>query len=303
MQMTVRLNLQQALLQFIAITLTFFMGSFLSLWIPSVAVFDGLMIIVFVAGCYCYGMRKAPGSFYLIMTMALTALLLLIPHASNDLVYARLHDVVLGGVIGLLSGLFIFQGRVDVDFQQGVIAVLSAYNDYLSAIVDLFYGLDSASIAAEKKKQKVEQVLQAQVSFFPEWVYERGFMAPFQQGHRHFLLQIERFGQVLFAMHHVARHTLDETMLASFQDALDRCVFDVKNGLTLLILRLELKRVEPLDDAFVTDFERLEAELRQAMPASLEMLDSLPDYASLAAFIFDLKDLQGSVFKLLEALR
>jgi uncharacterized membrane protein YccC len=304
MYVTVHLNFRQMLQRTFWLFCILLGTSWLCLVIKQPVVIDLMAVLLFSVGYSLHQSAVARGNAISIaLLVAVVGLLMLLPLSPSLTLSARMHDVVLGMLIGLMANLLIFPGRPDVDFRLGVISVLEAYSDYLPAITNLLFRLPAAELAAQQARMRVERVLQVQEAFFPDWVYDAGFNPTLQAGHRHFLIKVEQLGQVLFAMHQVARHAVDPTLLREFEQPIERYVQQVKAVLMLFVARLNLQAIaEPVAD-FADDLETLEKTYREFIQVPLELLDTSQDYIDLAALITDLRDLQKMVMKIGEALR
>ncbi len=102
----------------------------------------------------------------------------LAPVSSVDGLYVRLYDVVLGAGVGIVATLFALPGRAAVEFRKGVVPVLTAYSDYMIAIVDQLFQAEDSAVAVQKARLVVEKVLQTQHAFFLSGLYERGLIPP-----------------------------------------------------------------------------------------------------------------------------
>jgi uncharacterized membrane protein YccC len=302
--MTVHLNLRQMLERVLMIFFTVACASWLCRSINQQVIIDVMVVLVFIVGYGLHANSLARGNAISIpLLVAIVVLMMLIPFPSSMLLYARMHDVVLGGIVGLAASLLVFPGRPDVDFRKGVIPVLQAYREYLVAIIDLLFREPDAEKNAKAMKVRVEQVLQVQQAFFPDWVYDTGFNPELQQGHRHFLIKIEQLGQVLFALHQIARHAIDVTLLEEFREPILHYVAQTERLMALFVARLNLQKVdEPVSD-YTEEIAVLEKTYRKVIQVPLELLDTSQDFIDLAAFIHDLKDIQKILIKIAEALR
>ncbi len=224
-------------------------------------------------------------------------------HGSSSEFYGRIHDVVLGGVIAVLCSLVIFPQRADTDFREGVVPVLQAYQNYLTAIICLLFNPERAGSEAESNKIQVEKALQSDQTFFPDWVYEAGFSLALQSGHRHFLVRVEQLGQVLFKMHAVARHAIDKQLLDELKDAVLQSVEVIHKNISAIIAVLNLKKPENPTSDLQDEMSVLENAFKKAVPLPLELLDMSQDNVHVAALVYDLKDLQKILLKLSEALK
>jgi hypothetical protein len=190
-----------------------------------------------------------------------------------------------------------------VDFRVGVIPVLRAYSLYLSAITQLLFKAEDGEEIANKKKIAIEKVLQSRQAFFPAWVYERGFTASLQKGHRHFLLRVEQMGQVLFAMNYHARFTIDPALLERLRESILRCVDSAKVSINDLITVLNEAEVTTASSEFKGELKILEDIFYAEMAMPFELIETSTDYIHTVGFIYGLKDLQRILAQLEESLR
>lgn len=304
MQMSIRTHLRLALQRFIIMVIAVGIGSYVVWYLHDFLMSLIVLSAFFVMACYWHERYAVEGSLLSAALMSgLLVLVLVIPAPSYHFSYERMSDVVLGGVIGLLCGLWVLPGRADVDFRIGVIAIFQAYERYLMSVADLFFQESHREEILLHKRNEVERVLQIQQADFPDWVYERGFNLALREGHRHFLLRTEQVGTILLAMHHVARQPVDPALLSLLRQPLTLCIDQTLQIMNSIIVMLDLKTPPaPMPDV-VESMQILEAAFRRAVPLSLELLDISPEYVSVSAFIYDLKDLQKTLLKLIEALR
>ncbi|MDR3478993.1 MAG: hypothetical protein P4M14_13305 [Gammaproteobacteria bacterium] len=305
MQVAIRTNLRLALQYFIVIILSVSIGSVVAQYVNDQFILNTLVVATFIMASYLHD-RYAVGGQLLSapLIVAMVVLIMLVPFPTKHVLYSRMHDVMLGGLIGLVSGLLVFPARADVDFRTGVMTILRAYEYYLLAITDLlFQQSEEAREKVQAKKIDVERVLQTQSAFFPEWVYEAGFNVALREGHRHFLVRTEQAGEILFALQHAARWQINLELLDKLHKPIAHSVAQTISIIDALVILLDLKKLKaPLPD-FAEDMHALEALFHKTVALPLELLDISQDYVHLAAFIYDLKDLQKTLLKLAEALR
>lgn len=305
MQTAIGLTLRQGLERFIVIAFGAALGTSLVLLINYPWIIYGLAIIAFSVGCF-YSLKNSLNYFALSIPFLLGFILLLtmvLPAENNHVLSSRLYDITLGAIIGILTNLLIFPSRVDVEFRENMVQVLNSYSDYLTSIVNLLFKNSDSVTSANEKKYHVEYILQAQTAFFPAWVYESGFSVSMRVGHRHFLIMIERVGQILFSMNNIARQKIDLSLLHVLQDPLMQCVKQAKELMTALTTVLSLKKISEGVSDFHEELTALETAFKKAVPLSLELIDISEDYIYLASFIQDLKDLQTALLRLAVSLR
>lgn len=305
LQMTVRSNFRIEALRFFVIFASVFFATILVLTIHQPVVLYSVIVLVFVVGCFlhCIYANRSSG-FSPFLMVALLTLMMLVPYTPiPDLLFARLHDVVLGGLIGMIAARVIFPMRADIDFRMGIIPLLTGYSDYLSAIGDVFFQEQSAEKSADEKKSATENIFQTRRPFFPEWVYDVGFNSNLREGHRHFLLRVEQIGEILFALHHHARHPIEPSLLDIVRKPVLRCILDAKSSIADIVVVLEKADFKSTYADFATDVNELENIFNTKIAMPFELADTAKDYMQLAGFIYDIKDLQQVLAKLEEALR
>lgn len=303
MQTAVGVTLRQGVERFVAIVFSVAMGTLLAIFVKQIVLLDFLIIVLFTFCCYLaardstrYFMLTAP---FLLGTTFLVVMLL--PAQSGDVMYARLYDVSMGAIIGILTNLVIFPTRADDEFRNNVIPVLKAYSSYLTAIIELLFQHNNEN--AETQQVLVEDTLQTQSAFFPVWVYERGFSYALRPGHRHFLVMTERVAQILYSMHHIARHKFEPEFLKQFHDTVYNYLRQANNIFQALTQVLNLNKLTEGVSDLNEELIALEKKFLEVVPVSLELLDLSNDYVYFAALIADLKDLRASLVSLGQALR
>lgn len=305
MQTGVGLALRQGMERFFTIALGVALGTVLVVVIKQPVLIAVLTAILFTLFCY-FAVKESLHYFVLSMPFLFALILLitmLLPISHPTILYERLYDVTIGAVVGLVTNLVVFPVRADAEFRNNVAPVLDAYRLYLISIMDLLYKKNGAFEKALASKNRVEQTLQAQSAFFPVWVYQSGLSIALRQGHRHFLVMVERVGQILFSMHHVARYSFDPVLLKDLQAPLEGFVSQSEKILQALATVLSLNKLTEGVSDLTEELAQLEQRFKAVVPLSLELLDMSKEYVYLAAFIHDLKDLRLTQIKLAQALR
>ncbi len=304
MQTAVGISLRQGLERFFIIILSVAFGTVLVLLIHQSIVLYIIIVIVF---CFSnYFALKDSLNLFILTRGFLIGFILLITMLSSvmqiSVLYARLYDVTLGACIGIAINLLIYPSRVDVEFRSKVIPILNAYETYLTAIIELFLHKGNSEKRAEEQKILLENKFQTRTNAFPSWVYESGLSVSIQSGHRHFLVMTERVAEILFSLHHIARHSFDKTRLENLEDPLLGFAQATQKLFQALITILNLQKLsQPVSD-LEDELIQLEKAFQIVAPPSLELLDLSEDYILLAAFLTDLKDLRGSLVRLSQAL-
>lgn len=211
--------------------------------------------------------------------------------------HEHLYALGIGGVLGIAVNMLILPDRADVIFREALIPVLNAYANYFRAIVLLLF-FNSAS-KASKAKIEVEKVLRD----LPVWVFATGFDVSMQKGHRYFLIKISEVGEILFAMHHLARFSYEKPLLLKIQKPFLRCTKKVETFFWGIIDVLALKKnPKPIED-FSNDIRKIEKNFKKVVSLSPELMDVEKEYVYLIEFIYTLKELHDILLKLAMALR
>jgi hypothetical protein len=305
LQMTIRTSFRVEVVRYLVIIASVAFGTLLVLYIPTTYIVDGIIVTVFVLGCFLQSMYPAKNSgFSPPFVIGLVTLLMLVPFArEGNILFARLHDVVLGGFIGVLAGLVIFPARPDIDFRIGVVPILKGYSEYLVAVTKLFFQEPNAAQVADDKKAEMEITLQARQVFFPDWVYETGFTENLRQGHRHFLLRVEQLGEILFAMHYQARYAVNADLLDQIREPIMRCIGDATRLIDDLCVVLDKADLKTSYHEFAENVLALENMFNTKIAIPYELTDTSKDYVHATGFIYAIKDLQQVLSRMEEALR
>lgn len=294
-------TLRPALQNFLLISVMVIVGSVVFSFVPSRLVISLIVVAIFIIACYVRSRLSGSSSITMITLLPGVLMLMFLTPIEAHSVYTRMHDVVLGGVVGILSSLVIFPLRADVDFRQGVIPILNAAREYLLALAALLF--NPVNDQAQAKKRVLEETLQTQQALFPEWIYEPGFNLALQKGHRHFLLKVEQLAQVLFAMHYAMRHDFNPELLAAVRQPIERCILDAEKWMVAIVALLELQKLQGPVSSLEEDILALQEAFKSQGSVPLELASEVPDYLHFSAILFNLKDLQKVLLKLSEALR
>lgn len=303
-------SLHHGLRRYLVIGCSIIIGSLCVLLIKQKIILDVVLALVFASGCFIAMMQANYFSRLPILFLSVLIFLIAViePVSSEYLtsmhfIYVRAADITLGAAIGLIANLVIFPNQPDVEFRQRVIPIINAYSDYLIAITNLILCQPDAEKSIEIANEKrilVETTVQNQ---FPEWVFEYGFNIQLRQGHRHFLITLERINQILFSMHHAARYVFETRTRHMLGGLLRDCTSKATQMFMAVVSTLELKNLKEGIEDFDQDIDQLEQTFQTSVAPSIELLDFSDEYMNLAAFIYDLKDLRKTLLKLLEALR
>jgi hypothetical protein len=241
-----------------------------------------------IGNSFYQGMRRLA---FLLILVALFSLVIF----SMPFFYLVMHDVVIGAAIGIFVNLLVLPRRADTEFRLAVLPLMRSYNEYFMNVVDML--LQKEAVLPGNSQ------LEIQLQELPSWVYTTGFDSGLQMGYRFFLVKLTQISDVLFAMHHLARHEYDKELMAKMRLPLLQCAEHISKFFSAMILVLELKELTEDVSDLEKEVNELEKQFKLIVPLSLEMLDMKRDYVYLAAFVYYFKDLRKLLVKLGEALR
>jgi|GEM_PF-3351717 len=282
-----RCSIRAAIVIFVTVLLSHYFSSAEKFWMPVTAM---LVLLAFQRG----HVRAA-----LLSTVSVVILLVLcMPFFPENWLYFRALDIMIGGAIGWAASLFILPVRIDDEFRKNTVPLLQACSSYLSVIVTYVFDRSFEKEVLDKKNN-LEEIW----GDFPSWVFEAGFSANLQQGHRHFLVRLEQIRQILFTLNHLARYNYEEEILLQLETPMKRYVAQITQLFDAISTVLVLQKLaEGVDDISVS-FELLEATFKKVIPYSVESLDIGSDYICLAHLIEELRELGNLLIVLAKTLR
>lgn len=217
--------------------------------------------------------------------------------SSHELLYFRIYDVTIGCAIGIIVNVLVFPRKADAEFRKAILPILIAYENYFTAVIDLFLGKEVSYI----ESQQIE--LELQLQQFPFWIYQERFDFRLQTGYRYFLGKMQHVAEILFAMHYTVRQRPDIKIVKKIRAPLLECVTRLQYLFKAMITVFELKKItEGVEDCQAELYE-LETKLQALMPNYLELIDLPNDFSRIYEFIYGLKDLRFALMKLAQALR
>ncbi len=271
----------------IAFILNYYVVRSMQGWLP----FSTMMVMLTPTGSALYqGLLR----FFIISGIVIVGSLIFPP---IYLLHMRMYYVAIGALVGILANIIILPDRVDYECRNAFVPVLKSYTYYFSAIVNLL--LKKNLLDAEREKIKVEKNLQK----LPQWIYEAGFDVALQKGYRYFFMKVGQMGEILFAMHHLARYPFSDELLNAIREPLLQCIPCVEQFIFSLITILELKKLTEGIVDFGAELAEIEEKFRVMVPPLLEVLEVEKDTVYLAEFIYDLRDFRSAMLRLTEALR
>jgi len=281
----------------LVITLSVLLVSYLVFYLHDKSIMDVLAVILFSVACYFSSAFKIiyPNVAILLMMGLVILIAMIFPEKT---LHMRTLDVMMGGVIGLIANLFILPVRADVEFRKQTILLLKSCSDYLSAITAYLFDRSIEKDLIDKKIQ-----LEKTWESFPDWVFEAGFAANLQQGHRHFLVRIEQVRQILLMLNHLARYSYEEELLLTLETPMKRYVAQLVQLLEAMSTVLVLQKLsDGVEDISIT-FDLLDAAFQKEVPYSIDSLDINQQNLYLANFIYELGELGSLLIVLTQTLR
>lgn len=276
---------------FFALVIAFIVNHFLAStkewWLPCTT----LIVMLTSTGSALY---QGLWRFFLIASVVIIGSLIFSP---MHLLYMRMYDIVLGALIGILMNVVIFPDKVDVEFRNAFVPILKSYALYFSSLVSLL--LDRNQIDAEREKLSIEEKLLK----LPAWVYEAGFDLTLQKGYRYFFMKVNQIGEILFAMHHVARFTYSDDLLNTIREPLLQCIVRMEQFIASLITVLELKKLSEGIIDFDSELAEIEARFKEIVSSAQEPISPSTDLLYLTEFIYHLRELRNALLRLTETLR
>src|SRR5579863_575931 len=175
-----------------------------------------LILAAFFAGTTrAAPLRQAIYSFlFIVIAMLIFSFLLFLIKPSITSAQAmqilnnRMLDIMIGTIIGVLSGRLIFPVKLAQEFCRGLIPLLQALKNYLDVYADSLFA-NKNNFLAEKQEQ-IEKNLQG---IYPEWAYETGFNPGLRAGFRFFLVKLDYIVEIFFAMNYLANGKIDASLL------------------------------------------------------------------------------------------
>jgi hypothetical protein len=288
----------QGLQRFFWIIILFFVGGQAGIWLHTGWGLPTLIIALasLTAYDYAYHSRRYLGLHFSLLVLILLLLTLLLPAAFLSPAY--LQDIFMGAAIGLASTVFFFPDQPDREFPKRVTPLLRDLSGYLGALLSVLLQEPESEAHAERKRSAVEKRWVNKDETFPVWVFETGFNPALKPGQYFFVVHLGRVTEILFALHHFARHSFPEDLMAEFTPVIRASVEQSQELLAQLSALLEGKKLAFSQTDFISDLPALDECFQSKIKLSLELLDISRDYVYLASFIRYLKDLRLQLLQL-----
>ncbi len=270
-----------------SLVVNYYLASTKEAWLPLAT----LIVMLTPTGSALY---QGLWRFFLLSSAVIIVSLIFSPIRS---LYMRMYDVVLGAVIGIAFNVILFPDKVDIEFRNAFVPILRSYSLYFSSLVSLL--LDKNSIDAEKEKVNVEEKLMK----LPAWVYEAGFDLTLQKGYRYFFMKVGQIGEILFAMHHLARFTYPDNLLNTIREPLLQCIVRVEQFIAAIITVLELKKLSVKIIDFDLELAEIESQFKEIVSSAMDSVSPSTDLLYLTEFIYNLQELRNALLRLTQTLR
>jgi hypothetical protein len=287
-----RVNLiRHALSMLIALLVAFIINFYFSIsheyLIPLAAI---IVMLTSVGNLIYQGLKR----FLLLIVITI---ILSVIFASTSHLYARIGDICIGAVIGIVINLGVLPRRSDIEFRAALLPLLKAYSIYVVSIVDLLVQKNKKEIEAQKIN------IEFQLQELPTWVYAKGFDSGLKKGHQYFLMKTYQVSEILFSMHNIARNNFDNNIIKKVREPLQECAQCAHKFFNALQTVFELKRLTHGVDDFDSELAKLERKFNSLIPPNMELLDLPNQLVNFYEFIYALKDLRNALIKLGQALR
>lgn len=233
---------------------------------------NALVAVLFITSAY-YAVKN----YFLLMLFSWILLIAFLSPFSMSSLPDNFIAILIGALIGIVFKLFIFPVKLDDAFCRGVVPVLKALENNATSI-------------------QVEKAFASQQSSYPNWVYETGFNPGLRASWRFMLIHIERLSELYFSLNYLLSQNtmkLQAVPLAMQKNA---------ELLAILIHYFETKQYQKTESDYTSDITELEIELKQHVPAHLDLIDMMPEYLTLTAVVRDIKDIRNVLLQLVLAL-
>jgi hypothetical protein len=283
-------NLQQAILFFAVLVTTLVISKLLTLLIP-ISWLIGFGILASIIAWFFY-LNSYPNDIkQMTAFVAVINSLYLVNLANQASYFGIIHDISMGFIASLFVTFCVLPQRPDQLFRERMIVLLTAYSCYLKTIVAHLLKIVQPDANIHDLRSQLNNLLYKPNNFFPEWVYQPGFVPLLQQGHRHFLVKMEQLGDVLVAMDFYTQQMMNNDLLEALTTPINQCAQRADETFKRMIL---LMNFQPSDNTLVcfnNDVLNLENEFWQLASLPLELIDMSEQSLAMLTFIYTMKDL------------
>jgi hypothetical protein len=217
--------------------------------------------------------------------------------SSMEILNFRAYDITIGAFIGIAINVFIFPDRIEVSFRQPMIAILDSYHNYFRSIMNAL--LKTPENNADLIKLSVEKAL----LHLPLWMYSTGFDITLKKGYQYFVMKISEMGEVLFALHHLARFSFSNEILDVIAQPLQAMTIKVGPFFQGLMDTLSLKSLTPGMADFGEDIDTMEQLFKNTILPPPDMLEASKESVYLIEFMYNIRELREILIKMMQALR
>jgi len=203
-------------------------------------------------------------------------------------------DIMIGSLLGVLLGYFIFAVNLYQEFTRALIPILNSLYQYAESL--------AGGVANEKLRANVIQALQQQYTRYPEWVFVPGFSPGLRGGFRFFLIKLEKLIEVNFVISLFFDKPISSDCFEKIRNSLEKVLKRNADLLRILLSSLRGEKPDQTQADYISDLAELEEILNNLIPADIELLDISPDYVILTSLVRDVRDARQLLLDLLEAL-
>ncbi len=239
MQSSTAATLRKGLQRFLGTIIGIILGSLLALHIHNSYLLDFFLVFFIFVAYYAkafniinYGIFVVPLTIMIVFLVSA-----LVPQESHRLILARLYDTSLGAAIGVVITFFILPNSLEDDVNNGITNIITTQFQYLSSILKLLLNpVDNIALANSKQKS-FEQCLTHNRLLFNDWIYELWLkIEPKQHQHELIIILFEKLGQLLFALHHLTRDGMSQSLYLELNPIIRNFIKDIthvsKQGFT-----------------------------------------------------------------------
>lgn len=299
LQAVSRLNSRQGLQRLLFIILGVLAVTYLLFYLTQL-VWVGLVATFFlsVIAYFAFIQEARIQAIISLMAGVIVLIAFIFPPSAQYFLHARMIDIMVGGVIGLIGGVLVVPVSTTTEFISEVIPLLNACSQYLSIIQEYLFDR-----TLEDKLIAVKDQLEQHWRNFPDWIYEPGFTAILQQGHRHFLVRIEQIRQILYAINYLVRFDYDKATLEALQESMRLYVLELEKLFQAIAEVLGTQKLTKEVGDVTEHFYAFEKVVNDIIPVSQAGLEINQEYVYLANLADQLKELGKMLLILSQTLR
>lgn len=227
-------------------------------------------------------------------------------------------NILLGGLIALMSIEFFLRKPLHLIFAQGMSPLLKSLMKFSECLRDTYQVNQekdckqrSGSVDNSFTQMNCQQTLFANKitienmlldRTYPEWIYEIGFNPGLRAGFRYFLLKLEYLIDIYFSLNNAFTAELDPELRSVTYEAITETLRKNEDLMRLLHSYFTTGKIDRSLSDLISDITTLEAIVRENIPENIDLLDISNDYVILTAITRALKDARQTLIELLSAL-